>query len=134
MPAQRLTCDMLLQLKSSKYGSRQDFQADFHQMLEVCQLYNTAASLAAHPGTVPVTTARCTLRADATLPVNSAGDPSPIVTALCTVLLLAWLLTWLRVHSPHALRCVSLCKGLLGMSVWMSSKWARSCMEALRDL
>ena len=62
MPAQRLTCELLLQLKSSKYSSRQDFQADFHQMLEVCQLYNTAASLAAHPGKEQVTTACCTLR------------------------------------------------------------------------
>lgn len=62
---------MLLQLKSSKYGSKQDFQADFHQMLEVCRLYNTAASLAAHPGTEQTTTARCTLRDGATLFVHS---------------------------------------------------------------
>ena len=82
-PARCFPRELLLQLKSSKYGSRQDFQADFHQMLEVCQLYNTAASLAAHPGAEHMTAARCTLCCHATLPVHSGAGH--ITQSHCTV-------------------------------------------------
>ena len=48
---------------------------------------------------------------------------SPIATALCAMLLPAWLLPWVQMHRPQALPCVSLCKVLQGMSVWMYPTW-----------